>query len=150
MVQTCCFIGSPEAHPGSRRSTIVAQYIMLMAQGGAAKSRQHSAVAPSSHPICQVCGILPVLIDSIRLLPHDLWLSIIFFHVLSDCGSTVSYRNSLLEVILFDVCRNWKMKLLDFFPMIFAFECCCCMLRWFWIFCSLLQEIVPYQLICGL
>jgi hypothetical protein len=43
-----------------------------------------------------------------------------------------------------------KMKLLDFFPMIFAFECCCCMLRWFWIFCSLLQEIVPYQLICGL
>ena len=79
MVQTCCSVGSPEAHPGGRRSATVAQNIVLKAQGRAAKSRRHSA--PSSRPIRQVCGLLPVLIDSIRLLPHALWLSIIFFHV---------------------------------------------------------------------
>jgi hypothetical protein len=39
------------------------------------------------------------------------------------------------------------MKSLDCFPMLFAFEYCCCMLRWLWIFCSLWQEILPSQLI---
>jgi hypothetical protein len=34
--------------------------------------------------------------------------------------------------------------------MLFAFEYCCCMLGWLWIFYSLLQEIVPSQLIWGL
>jgi hypothetical protein len=53
----------------------------LKAQGRAGKSRRHSTVAPSSHPIRQVCDLLPVLIDSIRFLPHALWLSIILFHV---------------------------------------------------------------------
>jgi hypothetical protein len=44
-----------------------------------ATSRRHSA--SSSLPIRQVCSFLPVLIVSIRLLPHDLWNSIMFFHV---------------------------------------------------------------------
>jgi hypothetical protein len=39
------------------------------------------------------------------------------------------------------------MKLLDCFPMLFAFEYCCCMLLWLWIFCSLWQEILSSQLI---
>jgi hypothetical protein len=34
--------------------------------------------------------------------------------------------------------------------MLFAFEYCCCMLGWLWIYCTLSQEIVPSQLICGL
>jgi hypothetical protein len=42
------------------------------------------------------------------------------------------------------------MKLLDCFPMLFVFEYCCCMLGWLWSFCSLLQEIVPSQLIWSL
>jgi hypothetical protein len=81
MVQTRCSIGSPEAHPGGRRSAAIVQNIMMKAQGHATKSRHHSAVVPSSRPIRQVCTLLPVLIDSIRWLPHALWLSIIFFHV---------------------------------------------------------------------
>jgi hypothetical protein len=79
MVQTRCSVSSLEAHPGGRRSTTVGQNIMLKAQGRAAKSRRHSK--PSSLPIRQVCGLLPVLIDSIRLLSHALWLYILFFHV---------------------------------------------------------------------
>jgi hypothetical protein len=69
----------PRGSPWRRRSTTVAQNIMLKAQGRAAKSRRHSK--PSSLPIRQVCGLLPVLIDSIRLLSHALWLYILFFHV---------------------------------------------------------------------
>jgi hypothetical protein len=80
MVQTHCSVG-PKAHLGGRISATVAQNIVLKAQGQAAKSRQHSAAAPSSRPIRQICGILHVLINSIRFLPHALWLYIIFFHV---------------------------------------------------------------------
>jgi hypothetical protein len=39
------------------------------------------------------------------------------------------------------------MKLLDCFPMLFAFEYCCCIIGWLWVFCSLLQGILPSQLI---
>jgi hypothetical protein len=82
MVQTCCSVDSPEAHPGSHKSATVAQSIVLKAQGRAAKSRRHSA--PSSHCIHQVCDLLPILIDWIRFLPHALWLSIRFLSCLGD------------------------------------------------------------------
>jgi hypothetical protein len=78
MVQTRCSVGSLEAHPSGRRSATVVKNIVFKAQGRAAKSRH---LAPSSLPIRQFCGHLPVFIDSIRFLPHALWLSIIFFHV---------------------------------------------------------------------
>jgi hypothetical protein len=79
MVQTRCSVGSPEVHPDGTRSATVAQNIMLKEQGRATKSRWHSAL--SSLPIRRVCGLLFVLINSIKLFPHALWLSIIFFHV---------------------------------------------------------------------
>jgi CBS domain containing-hemolysin-like protein len=78
IVQTCCSIGSSEARPDGHRSATVVKNIMFKVQGRAAKSRRH--LTPSSLPIRQVYGLLPVLIDSIRLLPLALWL-IIFFHV---------------------------------------------------------------------
>jgi hypothetical protein len=80
MDRTRYSVGSPEAHPNGRGSTTVAQNIMLNAQDRAAELRRHSAVTASSHPIGQVCGFLPVVINSIRLLPHALWLFIISFH----------------------------------------------------------------------
>jgi hypothetical protein len=69
----------PRGSPWGRRSATIAKNIMLKAQGQAAKLRWH--LAPSSLHIHQVRGLLLVLIDSIRLLPHVVWLSIIFFHV---------------------------------------------------------------------
>jgi hypothetical protein len=81
MVQTHCSVDSLEAHPSSCRSTLVAQNIMLKAQGRAAKSIWHSVATPSSRSIRQVCGLLPILTNSTRLFPHALWLCIIFFHV---------------------------------------------------------------------
>jgi hypothetical protein len=70
---------APSAHPGGRISATVAQNIVFKGQSRAAKSRRH--LAPSSFPIHQVCSLLPVLINSIILLPHALWLSIILFNV---------------------------------------------------------------------
>jgi hypothetical protein len=81
MVRTRCSVGSLEAHLGGRRSATVAQNIVLKAQGRAAKSRWNSTATPSSCPIRQVFDLLPVFIDSIRLLPHAIWFSIILFHV---------------------------------------------------------------------
>jgi hypothetical protein len=78
-ILSSCSIGSPEAHPSGCKSATIVKNIVFKAQGRAVKSRWH--LAPSSLPIRQVCGLLPVLIDSIRLLPHDLWLSLIFFHL---------------------------------------------------------------------
>jgi hypothetical protein len=106
MVQIHCSVGSPEAHPSDRKSATVAQNIVLKVQLWAAKSRLHSTAAPSSRPIRQVYALLPVLIDSIRFLPP---CSLDFYNIVSclgDYGSTVPYRMSLLEVILFEVCRN--------------------------------------------
>jgi hypothetical protein len=77
-VQTRCSVNSPEDHLSGRRSATIAKNIMFQAQGQAAKSRRH--LAPSSLPIHQVYGLLPT-INSIRLLPHALWLSIIFFNI---------------------------------------------------------------------
>jgi hypothetical protein len=71
----------PRLTLGGRKSATVAQNIMVKAQGQVVKSRRHSASALASCPIRQVYGFLPLLIDSIRMLPHALWLSIIFFHV---------------------------------------------------------------------
>jgi hypothetical protein len=72
-------VDSLKAHPGSCRSTTVAKNIVFKAQVWIAKSRWHST--HSSLPIRQVCSLLPVLINSIRLLPHAFWHSIMFFHV---------------------------------------------------------------------
>jgi hypothetical protein len=104
MVRTRCSVSSPEAHPSGRRSTTVVQNIVMKAQDRAAKLRQHSAAASSSRPIRQVCGLLFVLIDSSRFLPHAIWLSIILFHVwvIVDLLCPIAR----VEVILFELCRN--------------------------------------------
>jgi hypothetical protein len=77
------------------------------AQGArsAAKSRRHST--PSSLPIRQVCGFLPVLINLIRLLPHALWLSIIFFHVwvIVDLLYPIARVCSKSFFIFVEICR---------------------------------------------
>jgi hypothetical protein len=108
MVQTRCSVDSPEAHPGGRRSATVANNIMLKVQVRAAKSRQHSAVAPSSRPIRQVCGLLPVLIDSIRFLLHALclWILLLQAWVIVDLLFPIARDCSKSTYLWFvEICR---------------------------------------------